>query len=36
VTYAFATPSTLSIRFGPIPSPVAAAPASGFDDVTKG
>ena len=36
VTYAFATPRTASIRVGPIPMPVAAAPAIGFDEVTKG
>ena len=36
VTYAFVTPSTRSIRVGPIPVPVQAAPAVGLDDVTKG
>jgi hypothetical protein len=36
VTYAFATPMTLSILVGPIPIPVAAAPAIGFEDVTNG
>ena len=36
VTYAFETPITRSIRVGPIPIPVAAAPAIGFDEVTKG
>ena len=36
VTYAFATPMTLSIRVGPIPIPIAALAAIGFDEVTNG
>jgi hypothetical protein len=36
VTYAFETPITSSIRVGPIPMPVAAAPATGFEEVTNG
>jgi hypothetical protein len=36
VTYAFATPRTRSILVGPIPIPVAAPDAIGFDEVTKG
>ena len=33
---AFATPSTRSTAFGPMPAPVRAPPDVGFDDVTKG
>ena len=36
VTYAFATPSTSSMRFGPIPKLTAAPAAIGLDDVTNG
>ena len=35
VTYAFATPMIASIRFGPIPTPTAAAPATVPDEVTE-
>ena len=36
VTYALETPSTRSIRVGPMPTPVAAPDAIGFDEVTNG
>ena len=34
VTYALATPTTRSMWRGPMPAPVHAPPATGFDDVT--
>ena len=36
VVYAFTMPITLFIFVGPIPEPVAAPPAVGLDEVTKG
>ena len=36
VTYAFATPTTRSIRVGPTPDPVHAPPAVADEDVTNG
>ena len=36
VTYALATPSTSSMRFGPIPKLTAAPAAIGLDEVTNG
>ena len=36
VEYALATPMTSSTWSGPIPPPVQAPPAMGFDDVTYG
>src|SRR3989339_1707992 len=34
VVYAFTTPNTLLIFVGPIPAPVQAPPAMGFEEVT--
>ena len=34
--YAFATPQTSSMSFGPTPAPTHAAPATGFEEVTNG
>ena len=36
VVYAFTMPMTRSMRVGPMPAPVAAPPATGFDEVTNG
>ena len=36
VEYAFITPMTSSTWSGPIPPPVQAPPATGFEDVTNG